>query len=92
MWLRDSLGEDVCAADSGKPMSRIMIYGYDSKLYKSDNFQHMGDLATELHQHLSLIRLKRPIVFIGHSLGGLIVKQAGTSLTEKYMSNQRRLL
>lgn len=77
MWLRDSLGVDVCAVDSGKPMARVMIYGYDSRLYDSDNLQHIGDLATELHQHLSTIKPKRPMVLIGHSLGGLIIKQAG---------------
>jgi surfactin synthase thioesterase subunit len=61
-------------------MARIMIYGYESDVVNSSNTQNLEDLATTLHNSLLAIaagsKLK-PIIFVGHSLGGLIIKQVG---------------
>lgn len=86
MWLRDGLGESVCSDDSEKPMARVMTYGYDSKLHESSSFQHIGDLATALHQHLSSVEVKKPLVFVGHSLGGLIIKEASILIDQEMYS------
>ncbi|KAL6807195.1 hypothetical protein GGI42DRAFT_320215 [Trichoderma sp. SZMC 28013] len=72
MWLRDALPKDI-------PTARIMTYGYNSIIANSTSMQNLEDLATSFRDSLlPLVRSDtlRPIIFIGHSLGGLIVKQA----------------
>ncbi|KAI9660882.1 MAG: hypothetical protein M1821_009209 [Bathelium mastoideum] len=77
MWLRDQLPNDLENA-------QIYLYGYDSHLVESDSFQDIHILAVGLRTSIS--RLKdfppRPILFIAHSLGGLLVKQAIVQLKE----------
>ena len=51
MWLRDLLSVAM-------PMSRIMSYGYDAKIYKSRSTLHMMDNAADL---LSEIQTKRTV-------------------------------
>lgn len=71
MWLRDALPKDI-------PTARIMTYGYNSIIANSTSMQNLEDLATSFRDSLlPLVRSDtlRPIIFIGHSLGGLIVKQ-----------------
>lgn len=78
MWLRDSLPNDMTSGTTNKPMARIMIYGYESDVVNSSNMQNLEDLATTLHNSLLAITTSsklKPIIFIGHSLGGLIIKQ-----------------
>lgn len=72
MWLADSLPQDIHTA-------RIMIYGYESGLQSSNSFVQLDDLAKPLHMDLSrLLRSEtsKPLLLIGHSLGGLLVKEA----------------
>lgn len=70
MWLRDALPEGA----------HVLIYGYDSKLAKSTSFQNLGDVASRFRDFLQIMLGKRtncrPLIFIAHSLGGLILKQA----------------
>ncbi|KAI1120139.1 hypothetical protein F5Y10DRAFT_273364 [Nemania abortiva] len=72
-WLRDYLPEDL-------PDVRILVYGYDSDLRNRKGKQSISDLSKNLlqaiHSHRSDGTEKRPIIFIGHSLGGLLIKQA----------------
>jgi surfactin synthase thioesterase subunit len=71
MWLRDALPKDI-------PTARIIIYGYKSTIAGSTSIQNLEDLATSFYNSLlPLARSEtpRPIIIIGHSLGGLIVKQ-----------------
>jgi hypothetical protein len=78
MWLRDSLPHDLTYND--RPMARVLIYGYESSLPRSKSFQNLEDLATSFHATLLALAgtsTVRPIIFIAHSLGGLIVKQVG---------------
>jgi hypothetical protein len=78
MWLRDSLPFDLTSDGDGRPLARVMIYGYESSVPRSKNIQNVEDLSTSFHHGLLAltgIQIIRPIIFIAHSLGGLIVKQ-----------------
>lgn len=80
MWLRDSLPYDLTSTTTNSPMARIMIYGYESTVANSNNMQNLEDLATAFRGSLLTIATAstlKPIIFIGHSLGGLIIKQVG---------------
>lgn len=71
MWLRDALPLDI-------PNARILIYGYDTDLAEVSSFQNFSDLAKTFEidvQSIRQINPKRPIVFFGHSLGGLVIKE-----------------
>ncbi|KIW27208.1 uncharacterized protein PV07_06967 [Cladophialophora immunda] len=73
MWLRDQLPRDF-------PTVRCMIYGYDTKLVESNSFQSLDDLARSFIHHLLTIgraeHSARPLILLGHSLGGILVKRA----------------
>lgn len=72
MWLRDVLPEHF-------PLARIFIYGYDSKLTETQNFQEIPDLALNFRNDMSNLVAAKPrqLILIGHSLGGIIVKEVG---------------
>lgn len=59
---------------------RSIIYGYDSRLLQSDSFQDVKDLATRFIADLTSIGRSlasaKPVVFLAHSLGGIILKAA----------------
>ncbi|KAI0410480.1 hypothetical protein F5X98DRAFT_98862 [Xylaria grammica] len=83
MWLRDSLPRDI-------PNTRIFTYGYDTHLEGSTSVANLDDLANEFQSKLKLIRSyqqastktglgpiaspQRPLIFLGHSLGGILIK------------------
>ena len=73
MWLRDALPEYL-------PNARVMIYGYDSKLVGSHSFQNLGDVGSRFRASLKValgpIPRERPLIFMAHSLGGLVLKEA----------------
>ncbi|KAF4334524.1 hypothetical protein FBEOM_11641 [Fusarium beomiforme] len=82
MWLEDSLPAHLRAAwESSKAgcVARVLLYGYDARVESSISFQSIHDLAENLRGSLKAIRpdtiKKRPLIFIGHSLGGLIIKE-----------------
>jgi len=81
MWLRDLLGKDIEKA-------RVTTFEYDSKWFEDPDHVTLRDCARRLLRCLVLdrshgrqsrmcsTRRKRPLVFIGHSFGGLVIKQA----------------
>ncbi|KAF8533194.1 hypothetical protein BDD12DRAFT_947879 [Trichophaea hybrida] len=69
MWLRDFLPVNLCHANI-----RILTFGYDSALRDSTSSSSIQPFSRQL---LDSERY-RPIIFIAHSLGGLIIKQALT--------------
>lgn len=73
MWLRDFLPEDI-------PNARILTYGYDSKLLHNNSTASIHEFSQNLLEALTSARAgieasRRPIIFIGHSLGGLVIKE-----------------
>lgn len=75
MWLRDFLPEDL-------PNARILTYGYDTKLVGSLSNARISEYAKQFLESIEDARDSapdRPIIFIGHSLGGLLIKEVRMS-------------
>jgi len=83
MWIRDAIPASL-------PGVRTAIYGYDSKLLDSKSFQSVGDIARSLILHLKSagwnLPSSKPIVFLAHSLGGLVLKEAIVQMADREKS------
>ncbi|XEU94786.1 hypothetical protein FSHL1_000070 [Fusarium sambucinum] len=82
MWLRDDLPISI-------PNCRVFIYGYNTQLEESTSFQSLEDIGIAFKdglKHLVKANQKRghlkPLVLLGHSLGGLVIKEALCHLSE----------
>lgn len=70
------------------PNARIFTWGYDvdidhafSSASTATIFQHALNLLSDLTDvRISEAEIKRPIIFIAHSLGGIVVKDVSTAL------------
>ncbi|KAJ9133696.1 Vegetative incompatibility protein HET-E-1 [Pleurostoma richardsiae] len=74
IWLCDYLPKDI-------PEIRVLLYGYDTRLQNNLSKQSIEDLGVDFLESLVAFRAhdgtcRRPIIFIGHSLGGLLIKEA----------------
>lgn len=74
VWLRDFAPRDV-------PRARFITYGYDTAVVASDSNQGIHELAHTLLDGLAIFRRrtgaqKRPLLFVCHSLGGVVLKEA----------------
>ena len=75
MWLESILPDKI-------PYARIMTFGYNSAIAFSSSEAMLEDKSMELINRLSMKRSSvgngstRPIVFVCHSLGGILVKKA----------------
>ncbi|KAK4223806.1 hypothetical protein QBC38DRAFT_548154 [Podospora fimiseda] len=72
MWLRDILPLYCSTA-------RIMTFGYDSKIPDSTSFQWIESIAARLRITVDEIlsdQNRKPLVFIAHSFGGIVWKEA----------------
>ncbi|KAK4449085.1 hypothetical protein QBC34DRAFT_97915 [Podospora aff. communis PSN243] len=85
MWLRDAVPGDLRWGGVEHPIARIMIYGFSSRMANSRSVQSLEDLSNSFRDSLLPLSTEtnhRPIIFIAHSLGGLIVKQMLISLSK----------
>ncbi|KAM0812584.1 putative NACHT domain-containing protein [Seiridium cardinale] len=73
MWLRDALPQY-------DPTIRTWIYGYDTSLKDVTSFQLVSDLACTLIDHLKADEFTSStapsMMFLAHSLGGIVLKEA----------------
>ena len=79
LWLRDSLPTRV-------PKVRVMTFGYDSVVLFGRSRSTITDFAADLIVRLDLNRQhigerQRPLIFICHSLGGVVFKELLVSLS-----------
>lgn len=72
-WLRDLLPNEM-------PNARVMTFQYESKVLFNKATGGVSDTADQLFRELQTkrkdVKPERPIVFLAHSLGGILVKQA----------------
>ena len=78
MWLRDFLPKKL-------PDARIFTFGYDAVVAFSKSSGEVDDFARILLQRVKSVRSpaeahSRPLYFICHSLGGIVVKQVSNGL------------
>ena len=66
------------------PRVRVLSFGYNGDMYRSNSVAgirgNAGALLSHLKSHRYGVDQTRPIVFVAHCLGGLIVKQASPHL------------
>ncbi|KAL9117656.1 MAG: hypothetical protein Q9187_005805 [Circinaria calcarea] len=69
------------------PKARIFTYGYNANFYKDRDTSRVEDYADGLRGGLLTFRRKckdRPILWIGHSLGGIVIKRTLITQDEEY--------
>ncbi|KAI0188869.1 hypothetical protein EV127DRAFT_433207 [Xylaria flabelliformis] len=80
MWIRDALPRLL-------PNVRPILYGYDTALLDQNSFQLIDDLSLkfiyQLKAHGWSSPGRKPLAFLAHSLGGLILKQAIVTAADK---------
>ncbi|KAL3299673.1 NAD(P)-binding domain protein [Colletotrichum asianum] len=73
-WPRDLLAESPTCANV-----RVLTYGYDSKVTKGFAAANQNNLFAHARDLLYALQRKkpqrRPVIFVAHSLGGLLVKE-----------------
>ncbi|KFY59535.1 hypothetical protein V496_05647 [Pseudogymnoascus sp. VKM F-4515 (FW-2607)] len=87
-WPRDFLKDDV-------PNARIITWGYDSGVANAMKYASKETIFGHSETLLSDIAMlrgdtHRPIIFVGHSLGGLVIKEALIK-SAAYQSHGRHL-
>ena len=77
-WLRDFLPSQISTA-------RIFLYGYNANVASSTTRDGIHEVASNLNSRLLNYRENdpdRPLLFICHGLGGLVVKRVSHDVAE----------
>ncbi|RSM18346.1 hypothetical protein CDV31_002865 [Fusarium ambrosium] len=87
MWLRDYL-----PSSEGFSNSRIMTFGYDSDPTNKGTVARLENWAESLLHCLNEVRTSeeektRPLLFVCHSLGGLVARKAMSQLSTSNIKN-----
>jgi len=90
VWLRDFAPQDV-------PRARFVTYGYNTGVVASDSNQGVRELAHTLLDSLAIFRQrtqtqKRPLLFVCHSLGGVVLKEALVMSSKATEAKHEKLL
>ncbi|KAF8538615.1 hypothetical protein BDD12DRAFT_805984 [Trichophaea hybrida] len=90
MWLQDFLPHDI-------KKIRIMTYGYDTNLSRSGIGDRMSDYVKHMIQQLEIVRgssegRNRPIIFLGHSLGGILILQSKIIALRRHILDSTRAI
>ncbi|KAK6429616.1 hypothetical protein LTR95_014238 [Oleoguttula sp. CCFEE 5521] len=90
VWLRDFAPQDI-------PRARFITYGYDTAVVVSNNNQGVGELAHTLLDGLVSFRHRtqtqqRPLLFVCHSLGGVVLKEALVMSSKVTEPKHKRML
>jgi hypothetical protein len=90
VWLRDFAPEDI-------PRARFITYGYDTGIVASNNNQGVHELARTLLDGLATFRQRtqtqqRPLLFVCHSLGGVVLKEALVMSSKATEKKHKKLL
>ncbi|KAL1626746.1 hypothetical protein SLS56_006739 [Neofusicoccum ribis] len=88
LWLRDSIPIKMAAASTN---ARIFSYGYNANTAFSRAVTDITDEAAMLLDRIKSERKstnerKRPLIFIAHSLGGILVKKVQRSYRSLHKS------
>lgn len=79
MWVRDTLPKFMLNM-------RVLLYGYDTTMINSRSFQLITEISGTLKDRLMPMAYStaspRPFVFLAHSLGGIVLKQALVMLAD----------
>ncbi|TRX90263.1 hypothetical protein FHL15_008808 [Xylaria flabelliformis] len=88
MWIRDVLPKHVYGI-------RAVVYGYETRLAESRSFERIKDLASRLIALLTTYgwgsRSSKPIIFLAHSLGGLVLRDALRQLSDSSTAEYKTL-
>jgi hypothetical protein len=90
VWLRDFAPDDI-------PRARFITYGYDTAVVASHSNQGVHELAHTLLDGLVTFRQRtqtqqRPLLFVCHSLGGVVLKEALVMSSKVTDAKQKKLL
>lgn len=90
VWLRDFAHEDI-------PRARLITYGYDTAVVASHSNQGIRELAHTLLDELtefrrSTLTQQRSLLFVCHSLGGVVLKEALVMSSKATESGQKEWL
>jgi hypothetical protein len=76
-WIKCSIGPKLL--DETKTRARVMCFGYDSNMFISRSITDIEQVSQVLLERLYMVYRKMDrspsVIFIAHSLGGLVVKK-----------------